>query len=226
LLAAAGGCGGDGASDGGDAANAPVNGAATTTPGDAAGPARAGGGDVPAGQTQRVFTVGDVSFEIPEPWRPEPPTGAMRDAQFRISPPSPTDDGADASAGDGDAADTPGEPGADDAVGRVFTSIGGSIDGNLDRWVAQFVNPEQAEIERGLRTLNGRTVATFRGTGTFDEGRMLGSTGPKDGWMVLGFLVELNSDKPLIVKITGPASTLEPQLDTWNRMVDSIAVSG
>ena len=153
---------------------------------------------------QREFTVRDVSFRVPEPWTPEPPSNAMRAAQFRIDPPP----GVDASVG----------------VGAVFTSIGGGVEDNLARWEEQYVVEADRSIERELRTVNGRSVAVFRASGTFDEGRMLGSTGPKEEFMTLGFLVEMNSDRPLIVKITGPSATLTPALGVWREMVDSISV--
>lgn len=168
--------------------------------------ADADGSEAPPSTTQRVFEVRDVSFTIPEPWMPEAPSNAMRAAQFRIDPPQGV--------------------GVEPAVGAVFTSIGGSIEDNVARWENQFVNEGEREVARSIETVNGRMVATFMGRGTFDEGRMLGSTGPKPDYMTLGFLVELNADKPLIVKITGPAAALEPALRTWERMVGSLTIDG
>ena len=166
----------------------------------------AGGGERvgEAGLSRRIESAG-VALTIPAGWEMRAPSRAMRSAEFVVPAPD------DASVG---------EP----AVGTVFTTIGGGVDENLARWEAQFVDPETREVSVDRRTVDGRLVGVFAGSGTFDAGRMLGSTGPREGFMVLGLIAETDSDKPIVVKITGPASVLssEAARDGFDRLVSSV----
>jgi hypothetical protein len=196
-----------GCGDGSNGAGAEGGGAAVSQSGEQLSGQAEQGNAGGQGQIARAFTFGDVSFTVPEPWTPVTPSSAMRAAQFLVEPPEGAED------------PSPG-------IGAVFTSIGGGIDENLERWEAQFIDPADRDISRAVATINGRTFATLVGRGTFDEGRAMGSTGPKQDYMMLAFIVETNTDRPVFMKLTGPATTLEPHLDgAWQEMVDSVTIA-
>lgn len=150
----------------------------------------------------REIIEGDVRVELPESWTRVVPVSAMRAHQFVTEPDS---DGVI-------------------ATGAVFTSIGGDIDSNLARWESQLSGDVAIETER-VR-VGDREVAAFVGSGTFDAGRALGSTGPRDGWVVLGLIVETETSKPFVLKIDGPAALLDPNGVAWLSLVGSVQVGG
>lgn len=151
----------------------------------------------------REIIEGDIRIELPQEWTRVVPTSTMRAHQF-IAGVTP----------DGVAAN-----------GAVFTSIGGSIESNLQRWASQ-LSGDSATTQTSQAILNDRTAATFVGTGTFDAGRAMGSTGPREGWVVLGILVQTNTSKPFVLKVDGPASVLDPDSDAWASLVRSVQLGG
>ncbi len=187
--------------------------------GDGSGAASAGGasggeavgmsGSMSAGVAEgsRVIEARGVVVRVPEGWEMVQPSSGFRAAEFVLDAPA-----------DGSEGLMPG-------VGAVFTDIGGGLDGNVSRWRAQFVDPSDADLSTEERTVEGKRMVVFEGRGTYDEGRAMGSTGPKAGFAVFAFAVETDGDKPVFVKITGPAETLDAHAETWARMVDLVSVA-
>lgn len=196
-LGAAAGCGGG-------SAEVPEDG------GEPGAGAMAGAGSVVAGGADasldpRIESAG-VGLVIPSSWEMRAPSRAMRDAEFVVRAPEGS--------------------GLEDAVGTVFVNIGGTVDANLSRWEGQLGSEDVREVSIERRTVEGRLVGVFRGTGVFDPGRQLGSTGPREGYMILGLVAETDSDKPIVVKLTGPREVLEGEAVAFEALVSSVGGAG
>jgi hypothetical protein len=200
LALVAGGC--NQAEDDADQAAAGAD-AMPAADGQAAGDAdvTSGVGSAAGSTTGAALTLGGVRLVFPADWRVQEPTSRMRAAQAAIPAPAGVD--------------------AQPADLAIFTGIGGGIDFNIDRWAAQFGSDPNAQTSRETLTVDGVTVHHFMGRGTFDSG-LPGSPGPQEDTMVLGFVADNGTDKPFIVKATGPAATLGPARDAWDAFVRSI----
>jgi len=146
--------------------------------------------------------AGDLQYQLPEGWMPEPPDNSMRKAQARI----PGD------AGDGEFALFYFGPGG-----------GGGVDANIDRWVGQV---EDAQPERNTFQAGDLTVHTVVATGTLTGSPMSmqgGQPTPEEGSMLLGAVVE-GPGGPWFFKATGPEATLEPYRDAFLEMLRNLSL--
>ncbi len=127
----------------------------------------------------------------------------MRAAQFRVPPPE----------GDGP-----------DATLVVFQNIGGSAEDNIVRWIGQVVDKPEPPVRDSFETGDGLTVSTVEMRGTYSVGSMMGGSGePEPDSMFLGAVVTGNDDRfPVFLRLVGPRQTIEPQLDRWNELLESI----
>lgn len=147
---------------------------------------------VEIGPDRRV-TVGSVSFVVPEGWVSEPPASSMRLAQFRLK---------------GDAGD-----------GILYVSIvAGGVTANVERWVGQFVEPQeftpQTEEIGGVRVTPVFLEGTFKGMGR-------GQAQPDT--VLLGAVAEVpNSPAQVFFKSTGPKATMETWRASFGEMVSTI----
>ena len=121
--------------------------------------------------------VAGITWNFPNTWlvAPQKP---MRSATYIISP----------SEGDSDSAEC--------AVYYFGASSGGDKKANLERWASQFEQPdgssskEKAEIAE--KTVNGLSVSTIDLSGTYlvSSGPMMQVSGKKEGYRLLGAIVE------------------------------------
>src|SRR2546427_277431 len=117
--------------------------------------------------------AGGLSWKSPAGWTAEPPSSPMRVVTYRIP----------AAAGDGE----PGELG----VFFFGKGEGGSVDANVDRWLAQ-LTPESgsAKPSRRVETVKGIRVTRVSAEGTYSSGMPGGPRTPKPGFALLGAIAE------------------------------------
>jgi hypothetical protein len=140
-----------------------------------------------------------LSWNAPANWAKVPNPNAMRLATYHVAPAA----------------------GARDEAELTVVRAGGSTEANLERWIAQFENPEG--IVRDKRVVHGLTIATLELRGTFRGGGMgaAGSNDPKSGWMLKGAVVE-TPDGPYFFKLTGPSASVVAARAGFDALVDSI----
>jgi hypothetical protein len=129
-----------------------------------------------------------------EGWLEEPPTSAMRKAQFRL----------------------PGADGAGEATLVVYhfgAGGGGGVEANVARWASQFEQPDGSDSAAAART----TTRTLKGVALTDvdlSGTYVAETSPgsgqrvrAEGWRLLATILEPQGG-PYYVKLVGPAATV------------------
>jgi hypothetical protein len=104
----------------------------------------------------------------------------------------------------------------------VFVNLGGGVQANITRWIGQFENTDGAPNQKS-ETINGLQVTTVDVSGTFKGGGpMMGqSSGPKDGYRMLGAIVE-GPEGDVFFKLTGPAKTVAAAHDEFQAMLKSL----
>ncbi len=149
---------------------------------------------------------GGLIWTVPSTWIEEPPASSMRKAQYSL-PAAPGDP----------------EP-AQCAVFYFGAGQGGDIQGNVDRWAAQFADaagghpmPRVTET-----TVAGRKVMKVTTEGTYTPSPMMGGDRtPKPGQMLLGAIVE-GTDSNWFFKCTGPKKTVELHRKEFDDLIDSV----
>ncbi|HEX6882732.1 MAG TPA: hypothetical protein VF530_05085 [Planctomycetota bacterium] len=129
-----------------------------------------------------------------EGWIEEPPTSAMRRAQFRLPDPD----------------------GAAEATLVVYhfgPGGGGGVEANVARWASQFEQPDGSDPAAAART----TTRTLKGVALTDvdlAGTYVAETSPgsgqrvrEAGWRLLATILEPEGG-PYYVKLVGPAATV------------------
>ncbi len=97
---------------------------------------------------------------------------------------------------------------AECAVSYFGSSSGGDVESNFARWSSQFEG-SPAPIRKD-ETIDGMEVAKAEISGTYlaPAGPMMESQGTKEGFKLLGAIVEAPDGK-LFFKLTGPAKTVQ-----------------
>lgn len=137
-----------------------------------------------------------LKLAVPAGWTVAPPSNSMRLAEIHVP-----DAGGDASR----------------ACLVVFSSAGGTVQSNMDRWQGQVKGgPAGERVEQqvgGMKVTTAEFVGTYAGMGE----------GPaKEDWMLRGSIVETPAGL-LFIKMTGPKGAMEGQRDAFHAMVESIA---
>lgn len=124
--------------------------------------------------------------------------------------------------------------GEDDQDGRLtIMGAGGSIEANIDRWRAQFTQPdgsdtkEKTKVEK--KTIAGQTVNIVDITGTFLDA----VGGPFSGqpkverknYRMLAAIIETQEDGNYFVKLYGPKATIDKNADHFQAMIKSLQVA-
>ncbi len=102
--------------------------------------------------------------------------------------------------------------GAECAVFYFGPGQGGSVDANVQRWVAQFETPDGKPLAASApkkSKVNGLTVTRLDVQGTYlaSAGPMASSAVKKPGYKLMGAIVEA-PEGPVFFKLTGPAKTV------------------
>jgi len=145
-----------------------------------------------------AFRVGALRFDRPESWRWAPPSGSFRAAQLEKKAP------------DGTLLTL--------TFSRFPSGDGGSVQANIDRWIAQFTTPSSSHPE---------TKKGMDGSMTFIrlEGTLRGGTpgGPKKDLphaLLLGAILEAEGEQ-IIMKLAGPASAVTTAEKDFQRLAES-----
>jgi hypothetical protein len=153
-----------------------------------------------------------LSYDIPDEWTQETPSSRLRQAQFRLP------------RAEGDPED------AELAV-FYFGGQGGSIQGNIDRWVGQFSKPDGSTAQAdavSTKESNGITFAIVDVSGTYNQatGPMMGGgeTIAKPNFRMLAAIAETPGG-PWFFKLTGPEKTIEKWEEPLGAFLDSIRLS-
>jgi hypothetical protein len=108
------------------------------------------------------------------------------------------------------------------AVFYFGPSEGGDVESNMDRWVGQF---ESASAPvRSSRTVNEMNVHLIALSGAYlaSAGPMMGSGERKEGYRLLGAIVEAPQGS-VFFKLTGPSETVGACETEFNALVGSFA---
>ncbi len=97
--------------------------------------------------------------------------------------------------------------GGECAVFYFGSGQGGDVEGNIQRWVGQFV--DAGKPERSSKEVNGMKVDLVKVAGTYTapSGPMMQSSGNKENYRLLGAIVAA-PEGSVFFKFTGPAKTV------------------
>jgi hypothetical protein len=146
------------------------------------------------------FSVGSFPFERPAEWKWQVPSSSMRKAQLLVP-------GAN-------------KESADVTFFHFGAGQGGGIQGNVDRWFAQFGNSNTAQRE----VVVGRTrIIYVEAEGTFQSGMPGGPTTPLENYALRGAILEDTGSGDVFVKMTGPAPLVLAAWPRFDEMVRAAA---
>jgi hypothetical protein len=99
---------------------------------------------------------------------------------------------------------------------------GGGLEANVDRWVKQFKGTKVEDVKRADRSIGGLKAHTVEiASGTYDAGPMGGGKGPKEGYALLGAIVDAPSGS-YFFKLVGPKATVTKARKSFLALLDSI----
>jgi hypothetical protein len=150
------------------------------------------------------FTVGAFTFQRPAGWGWVTPASPMRKAQ--LTPPAT-----------GSAA--PGEV----TFFHFGPGQGGSVEQNIQRWTAQFhAGAAGSNAMQKVEQYGGTKVTSVSASGTFQSGMPGGPTTPREGYALLGAILESPGGN-VFVKMTGPAETVRAATAAFEAMIKDAA---
>jgi hypothetical protein len=156
-----------------------------------------------AAEQDSTFSVADgkISMKVPADWVRQKPLVRMIEAEFSV----------------------PAEQG-DPADGRcTVMGAGGSVQANIDRWVAQFDDPERKTTEK--KEISGQRVYLVDLAGTYKDQR--GPFAPavlRENYRVLGAIIETRNDGLYFIKFYGPQATISAHEKAFHEMLNSLQV--
>lgn len=152
--------------------------------------------------------VAGLSWTVPEAWQ----TGAqrqMRAATYLIAAASDEAEGAEC------------------AVFYFGTGQGGDVDANVERWIAQFEQPDGSASDKVAKTsqleVDGLNVTRVevKGTYTASMGPLSGATANKENYQLLGAIVE-GPQGAVFFKLTGPEQVVGAARSGFDAMLKSV----
>lgn len=158
----------------------------------------------PSGEV-RTEKLAELSIDVPKEWESQPPASRMRLAQFAIPGP-----GGDATL----------------AVFR-FPGGGGAAQANIDRWVAQFSQPDGSDSKAKAKTENREVgklkLTTLDLSGTFKGSAMPGAPAvpAMENARLLAGIIEGQGDA-FFLKMTGSAKTVDLWAEGWGKALESV----
>lgn len=146
----------------------------------------------------------EITWEDPAEWKRSPPKNAMRKANY-VVPRAPGD--------------------SEDGELVVFyfgPSQGGDLEANVQRWTKQFSDIAPEDVKRADRTANGLRQHTVEiENGTYSSGMPGGAQTPKQGYALLGAIVQAPSGS-YFFKLTAPEKTAKAARPAFYKLLDSI----
>ncbi len=151
--------------------------------------------------------TGGLTYTAPAEWTAEKPASSWRRGQYRL---------------------TRAESDKEDAELAVFffPGQGGSVQGNVDRWVRQFTDAAGKPLSQAgqvtKRESNGIPITVVDVSGTYQQSDMMGGGGtPKDGYRMLAAIAE-SKDGPWFFKLVGPKATVDKWEVSFYSFLDTI----
>jgi hypothetical protein len=141
-------------------------------------------------QDPATFEVGALKFERPATWSWVPVSSPMRKAQLRI-------------------AGKEKDQAADITFFHFGPGMGGGVESNANRWVAQFESKEGA-AKIASEQIGGVKVTLVTTEGTYRSGMPGGPATELADYALLGAIIE-NPEGDVFVKMTGPAALVKEQ---------------
>lgn len=156
-----------------------------------------------AGDSLRTESAG-LRFSVPSEWTRVPAASEMRQAQFRIP----------RAAGDSEDGEL--------VLFHFENGQGGSVQDNLDRWLAQLKQPDGSAAKDKATTVI-RPVKTLKATSLDASGDYtgMGDKTAKPGWRLLGAVIE-GPGGPWFFKAVGPQATIEAAKSGFDALVNSV----
>lgn len=154
------------------------------------------------------LSAAGLTYTAPASWKPGAASSAMRVAQFSVPRSA------------GDAQDG-------ELVVYYFGGAGGTIEANIDRWVAQMQQPDgrpsSAVAKRQSRTVNGLKVTLVDVPGTYIAEVTPGSTERHNSpnFHLRAAVIE-TSNGPYFIKLTGPAKTIAATEKAFESFLSSV----
>jgi hypothetical protein len=155
-----------------------------------------------------VLSAAGLSYTTPAGWKPVSTSSSMRVAQFAVPRTA------------GDAHDA-------ELVIYYFGGSGGTVEANIERWVAQMQQPDgrpsSAVAKRQSRTVNGLKVFVVDVPGTYVAEVTPGSPQRHNSpnYHLRAAVIE-TSNGPYFIKLTGPAKTVGASEKTFEEFLASV----
>jgi len=149
-----------------------------------------------------------LTYTAPAGWKTVPTTSSMRVAQFAL--PHAAGDTADA-----------------ELVVYYFGGSGGTVEANIERWVAQMQQPDgkpsSTAAKRQSRTINGLKVTLVDVGGTYVAEVTPGSTQRHNSpnFRLRAAVIE-TTNGPYFIKLTGPAKTVAGAEKAYEQFLSSV----
>lgn len=153
--------------------------------------------DAPA---DRTIKAGSFSLQAPDSWKREKPRSRIIEHEFSV----PAEEG-------------------EEGAGRITMMFsGGTLDDNIDRWKGQFKLLDKAkEVEKHkIADLHIHLVDL---TGTYiDKPAPVAPGVDREGYRMLGAIIEMDDGKNYFVKFYGPKKTVGAHADEFKKLLDSL----
>lgn len=147
---------------------------------------------------------GKLAMQAPESWVKKEPRTRIVEVEYEV----------------------PATEGDSDAGRLTIMAAGGTVEQNIDRWKNQFrgEGPVEAKVEEV--EVGGAKVVIVDISGTFlDSPRgPMGPTVEREGYRMLGAIVQAEGIPVYYVKLTGPQPTLGQQEESFKQFVRSVMV--
>lgn len=160
------------------------------------------------GDDLRVKQIGFVKglrYLLPLKWTPEKPDNPMRLAQVRIPPLSNELHG--------------------NGLLVISGGIGGSVDDNIARWVAQFSETEGVPTQQDLQITGSPLLITqVIATGTYNAGMPGKEPALQPNTTLWGAIVEGGPEGIVFFKAVGPKETMAERGVAWDIIIRNLVV--
>lgn len=167
--------------------------------------ARAEDAEKPAADQKLELAEGKLELTVSGDWKKIAPKSRIIDFEFSVP------------AIEGDA-----QPGRVTVMGA-----GGSIEANVDRWMAQFIQPDGSETKDKAKveekTIGGQKVHVVDISGTYDDRPPFAGNGVmREKYRMLALIIQTEKLGNYFVKFYGPAGTVEKNKAAFDTMVKSL----
>jgi hypothetical protein len=150
--------------------------------------------------------TGSLAFTAPTGWQTRAPASTMRVAEFVVPKAA-------------------GDPEDAEVIIYFFGGTAGSVDANVQRWIAQFERPKGAPADGGRTSFNlgNLKVTTVDVSGTYIAEVRPGATERhnKPNYRMRAAVVE-TAKGPYFVKFTGPAATVAAGMSGFDAFLKSL----